>query len=128
MKAILILLSVSVATCAVGQVRHETDDLTGPDPNRSVAMGTLLALEADGIVDNKKISMTHTWMRELAQQKLSNSKMRRVYLVVFSLSNGEKVQAVAQQNESAIPEQSGLIVYVVSKVLQPDGKPVPRRQ
>jgi hypothetical protein len=67
-------------------------------------------------------------MRELASQKFGKSRKRRVYLIVFSLRDDQKIQVVAESDESPVPEQSGLFVYIVSKILQPDGKPVPPRQ
>ncbi len=54
--------------------------------------------------------------------------MRHVYLLAFSLDDGKKVEAIAQQDTSSTPEESGLVVYVISRILQPDGKPVPARR
>lgn len=125
MRTILIFLAISLATGAGAQGRHETANPSGPDPNRSVAEQTLSALEAEGIIDPAKEATTQTWMRQLALQRLGKTRMRRIYLVMFSLGNGEKVQAVAETDESRIPEERGIVVYVVSKILQPDGKPVP---
>src|SRR5204863_418264 len=65
---------------------------------------------------------------QVAAQKLSTRRLRQLYLVTFFLRNGEKAEAIAERDESPIDEESGLAVYVVSKVLQPDGKPVPPRQ
>jgi len=127
-RTILILLAISLTMVTAAQVHLDRNDLGGPDPNRSVAAGTLSALEAEGIIESAKTATVQTWMRQLASQKFGKSRIRRVYLIIFSLRDGQKVQAVAESDESPVPEQSGLVVYVVSKVLQPDGKPVPPRQ
>jgi hypothetical protein len=128
MKILLASLTVALALTALGQVHREAKNLSESDPDRSISTGTLSALQADGIIDAAKAVPTKTWMHQLAMQKLGEGRMRQMYLVMFSLSNGAEVQAIAQKDVSAVPEQSGLVVYVVSKILQPDGKAVPARQ
>ena len=128
MRTILILLSISLATGAGAQVHPDRNDVGGPDPNRSVAAGTLLALEDEGIIEPAKAATVKIWMRQLASQEFGKGRVRRVYFIVFSVRDGQNVNAVAESDESPVSEQSGLIVYVVSKVLQPDGKAVPPRR
>lgn len=130
MKSILIFFIISFAMSAAAQsdISSGRNQPGGPDPDRSIAAGTLFALQNEGIIHAGQGAAAKPWMRRLASQKLGDRKSRRVYLVVFSLPGGEDVAAIAVEDKSSIPEQSGLVVYAVSKILQPDGKPVPPRR
>jgi hypothetical protein len=114
MKNALIVCFFLAAAC------HAQVRATAPD---AVIRGTLAALTSEGLVQANDVDKT--WSEEIASQKLSRDTSRKVFLVEFQLHSGGKIRAVANWNVSAMPEQSGLIVYVVSQILQPDGKPTP---
>jgi hypothetical protein len=80
------------------------------------------------LVHADQVDPDRTWTGQLASQKLPKRRSRQIYYVEFFMRSGEKVNAIAVRDESPIVEESGLMVYVVSRVLQPDGKPVPPRQ
>jgi hypothetical protein len=120
MRTVLMLLFILIAVGASGQF------FVGSE-RESLVAGTLGALEAEGLIHAGQANPAKTWISQLTSQKLGSRRSRQIYFVQFLLSNGENVDAIAVRTKSPIPEESGLVVYVVSKVLQPDGKAVPLR-
>lgn len=116
---VLTLLALEVSA----QEQHQS---VGSHADSSIVTGTLAALQADGLIRAEQVD--RTWVAELASQKLDERRTRRIHLVTFTLRSGEEVEAIARSEQSPIVEQTGLVVYVISKVLQPDGKPVPAHQ
>jgi hypothetical protein len=118
MKYALTVLFLLASTC-LGQVRDIAPD--------TVIEGTLAALESDGLVHAKDVDQTKMWSKQIASQKVSRKESRKIFLVEFSLRNGETIEAIAKWDNSPMPERSGLVIYVISKTLQPDGVPTPPR-
>jgi len=49
--------------------------------------------------------------------------------VTFKLRSGENISAIADIDYSPVPDMNmGPVVYAISKVLQPEGKPGPPKQ
>jgi hypothetical protein len=95
---------------------------------QDILAGTIAALETEGLLHAEQVDKTKTSIDQEASQKLSKRRSRQIYFVHVFLRDGARIDAFAVRDNSPIVEQSGLVVYVVSKVLQPDGKPVPPRQ
>jgi len=125
LKALFALAVFCLLAQCYGQ---RNNDVGSHEPHADLVRGTLGALETEGLLKVDEVDTSKTWTRQLAFQKLSKRRSRQIYLVMFSLRNGESVNAIAVQDESPIPEESGLVVYVLSRILQPDGKPVPPRR
>jgi hypothetical protein len=89
--------------------------------------GTIGALETEGLFHAEQVDLAKTSIEQRASQKLSKHRSRQIYFVFVVLRDGANIDAIAVRDNSPIAEQSGLFVYVVSKILQPDGKPVPPR-
>ncbi|MCU1284930.1 MAG: hypothetical protein JWO13_1280 [Acidobacteriales bacterium] len=95
---------------------------------KELIAGTIGALKTGGLIQTEEVGQVKTTSRLLVSQKLSSRRSREMYLVSVFLPNGGKVDVIAQSDKSKIPEESGLVVFVISKVLQPDGKAVPPRR
>jgi hypothetical protein len=51
----------------------------------------------------------------------------QIYFVRFKLRTGKTVEAIARISASSVPDmRGGPVVYVVSKVLQPEPEPAQR--
>lgn len=124
----LLVISVAVGVSAQHQRQYETKKDGDYGRDGSIIEGTLGALQTEGLIRTEQVDPAKTWIIQLASQKLSKRKSRQLYLVEFFLRSGQKVEAIARRDQSPIVEESGLVVYVVSKILQPDGVPVPPRQ
>ncbi len=124
MRIILSFLLITSLTVPVfAQRQNQSGDA---DKRDSIAAGTSSALQNEGLIRAEEV--VNTRVTELASQKLSAHRSRRIYLVTFTLRSGGKLEAIALVDKSPVVEQSGLVVYVVSKVLQPDGVPMPPRR
>ena len=123
MIVVFIWISVAASVKAEGQFAARTGRR-----NAQVIAGTINALEAGGFLLREQLDPAKTWRTQLASQKLNKRRSRQIYFVQFSLRNGQTVEAIAVKDNSSIPEQSGLVVYTVSKILQPDGHPEPMRK
>ncbi|HXA84136.1 MAG TPA: hypothetical protein VNZ47_03610 [Candidatus Dormibacteraeota bacterium] len=95
---------------------------------QDILAGTIGALETNGLLHVEQVDTAKTSIEQEASQKLSKHRSRQIYFVHVVLRDGAKIDAIAVRDNSPIAEESGLVVYVVSKVLQPDGKPVPQPQ
>jgi hypothetical protein len=92
---------------------------------QEILEGTIGALETEGLLHAEQVDPAKTSIEQSASQKLSKRRSRQIYFVHVILRDGANIDAIAVRDNSSIVEQSGLIVYVVSKILQPDGKPLP---
>jgi len=119
---VVILVCIGPCTQVQGHAKVEIPNV------HDILAGTIGALEAEGMLHAEQVDKTKIWIEQKASQKLSNRRSRQIYFVEVVLLDGTKIDAFAVRDNSPIVEQSGLVVYVVSKVLQPDGKPVPARQ
>jgi hypothetical protein len=95
---------------------------------QDILAGTIGALETEGLLHAEQVDKTKTLIEQKASQKLSKRRSRQIYFVQVFLRDGARIEAIAVRDNSSIVEESGLVIYVVSKVLQPDGKPVPQPQ
>jgi hypothetical protein len=127
--AMRISLTMLVGLVCIGPLLlvHAQNKTKAPGA-QDILAGTIGALEAEGMLQAEQIDKTRTSIEQKASQKLSKRRSRQIYLVHVLLRDGAKIEAFAVKDNSPIVEESGLVIYVVSKVLQPDGKPVPQPQ
>lgn len=125
MRIGLALLVSLVCICPL-RLMHAQNKTKAPGA-QDILAGTIRALETEGLLHDEQVDTAKTSIEQGASQKLSKRKSRQIYFVHVVLRDGANVEAIAMRDNSSIEEESGLTVYVVSKVLQPDGKPVPRR-
>jgi len=90
---------------------------------------TKTVLENEGVLHDADVDETGTWTRRLGSEQLSKYLWHQAYFVTFKLKSGNSVSAIAEIKYSTISDMNmGPIVYVVSKVLQPEGKPEPAKK
>jgi hypothetical protein len=123
----LLLISVAVRASTPVQEQYERKGPGGSRQDAQIVAGTMDALQTEGLIHTEQVDAARTRMTRLSSQKLSHRRSRQIYYVQFFMRNGENVNAIAVRDESRIAEESGLVVYVVSKTLKPDGKAVPPR-
>lgn len=120
-------LLVSLVCMVPLQVMHAQNKTKAPGA-QDILAGAIGALETEGLLQTKQVDTAKTSIELAASQKLSKRKSRQIYFVHVVLRDGANIEAIARRDNSSIEEESGLFVYVVAKVLQPDGKPVPQPQ
>jgi hypothetical protein len=80
------------------------------------------------VVGEGQIDPTQTRTARLASEKIGENLWNQIYLVSFELRTGGTVEAIARVSASTDANmRSGPAVYVVSKVLNPEGKTEPPR-
>ena len=109
----------------VGVEEGDGPDLSGSWPTTS----TLAVLQDEGLVPKGEIAPASISTTRLASERVGKFMWNQVYMVQIKLRSGESVQAIARVDYSTVPDMNmGPIVYVVSKVLHPDGKPEPAKR
>jgi hypothetical protein len=121
--ALLILLALSAITAAQNKFRDDKGpDLRGKWPT----IMTLYVLQDAGLLDSKLIDPSRTETTLLGSETVGKNLWNQFYFVSFRMRNGSTVQAIARVNASPIKDmRSGPVVYVISKILNPEGKPLP---
>jgi high-affinity K+ transport system ATPase subunit B len=120
-----ISLTLLVSLVCIGPlVQMHAHNKTKAPGAQDILAGTRAALEIEGLLHAEQVDTAKS-IEQRASQKLSKRRSRQIYFVRVVLRDGANIDAIAVRDNSTITEESGLIVYVVSKVLQPDGKPVP---
>jgi hypothetical protein len=122
MRIGLTLLLSLVCISPLVQVQAEKTKIPGA---QDVLAGTIGALETEGLLHADRVDTAKTSIEQRASQKVSNRRSRQIYFVQVILRDGAEIDAFAVRDNSPIAEESGLIVYLISKILQPDGQPVP---
>jgi len=122
-------LALVVSLVCIGPLllMHAQNKTKVPDAHDILA-GTIGALETEGLLHAEQVDTAKTSIELGASQKLSKRKSRQIFFVHVILHDSTNIEAIAVGDNSSIAEESGLVVYVVAKVLQPDGKPVPQPQ
>jgi len=122
-------LALLVSLVCIGPLllMHAQNKTKVPD-SHDILAGTIGALETEGLLHAEQVDTTKTSIELGASQKLSKRKSRQIFFVHVVLRDSANIEAIAVGDNSSIAEESGLVVYVVAKVLQPDGKPVPQPQ
>jgi hypothetical protein len=125
--AMRISLTMLVGLVCVGPLLlvHAQNKTKAPGA-QDILAGTIAALETDGLLHAEQVDKTRTSIEQKASQKLNKRRSRQIYFVHVRLLDGAKIEAFAMRDNSSVVEESGLVIYVVSKVLQPDGKPEPQ--
>jgi hypothetical protein len=122
---ILLIISLMLRGSVGGQFKPENDkgpDLIGSWPTTM----TLRVLEDAGLVDAGQIDPSGTETAQVGSEKVGKNLWSQLYFVRFRLRTGNTVQAIAAVNTSTAADmRSGPVVYVVSKILNPEGKPEP---
>jgi hypothetical protein len=124
------MLLTTLVLCVSAVAQSKSEDNNGPDLSGGwpTAM-TLDVLRQEGLIDAGQIDSTGTQTTRLASQKVGNDLWTQVYSVRFKLRTGKKVEAIAVVSASPVADmRSGPVVYVVSRVLNPEGKPEPAKR
>jgi hypothetical protein len=124
MRLTLLVSFICIGPLALVNAQNRTKAPGAQD----IIAGTIGALETEGLLHAEQVDKTQTWIEQKASQKLSKRRSRQIYFVEVFLRDGARIEAIAVRDNSSIEEESGLVIYVVSKILQPDGKPVPQPQ
>ncbi len=125
-RLLLLLFVISISASA----QSKPDDDKGPDLSGSwPTTYTLEVLKDAGLVKPEQVDATKTHTLRLASEKVGNDLWNQMYLVTFTLRNGSTIKAIAHVNASSDPDmRNGPAVYVVSKVLNPEGRPAPAKR
>jgi unsaturated rhamnogalacturonyl hydrolase len=124
-KGVGAFLLASVEMEWAGRSGNNGPDLSGSWPT---AM-TLGVLQDDGLIPKGEIDPASVWTTRLASEPVGKDMWSQDYFVQVKLRSGDTVRAIAQINCSPLPDLNmGPVVYVVSKVLQPEGKPEPSKR
>jgi hypothetical protein len=87
---------------------------------------TQRVLEDAGFFRHNDVIERATWTRRLGSERISRFMWHQLYAVTFKLRTGLTVSAIAEIDYSPVADMNmGPRVYVVSRVLQPEGKPEP---
>jgi hypothetical protein len=129
MKALCVISAVAFVVCAFAAAQPNVDSRKGPDLSGSwPTTMTLSVLQDEGLIPSGQIITTATWTDRLVSERLGKHMWHQLYLVRYKLPSGEEVSAIADIDYSPMPDMNmGPVVYVVSKILQPEGKPEPRQ-
>ena len=130
MTKLCVVLLVSLMLCISSATKSNPGDDRGPDlsGNWPTTM-TLAVLQHAGLADERLIDSSGTRTVRLASEKVGKNLWHQVYFVRFKLRTGGTVEAIAIIDDSTVADmRSGPAVYVVSKVLQPEGKATPPRR
>lgn len=121
---------VCIVLCATGLGQSRSKDKLGPDLSGSwPTTMTMRVLAGEGLFNQNDVDQTATRTRRLASERLSKYMWHQLYFVTFKLRSGEEISAIADIDYSPIPDMNmGPVVYAVSKVLQPEGKPEPPKR
>jgi hypothetical protein len=123
------LLFIPLMLCVSAATQSNSSDNRGPDLSGSwPTTMTLRVLQDAGLVDAGRVDSSGTPTVRLVSEKVGKNSWHQFYFVRFRLRTGNTVEAIAAIDASTVADmQSGPAVYVVSKVLNPDGKPLPQR-
>ncbi|MGC2832283.1 MAG: hypothetical protein WB627_02670 [Candidatus Acidiferrum sp.] len=128
MTKLRVVLLISLALVLAVATKSNSRDDRGPDlSGKWPTTMTAKVLQNESLLDPRQI--VSTWTRRLASERTAKDVWTQVYFVQFKLHTGNTVVAIALVDESPAPDmRGGPLVYVVSKVLQPDGKPTPAQK
>jgi hypothetical protein len=122
-----------VLLCAVGFRQNKSKGKLGPDLSGSwPTTMTRTVLEDAGLFHHDDVVESGTRTSRLGSEpeRLSNHMLvwHQLYAVTFELRTGLTVSAIAEIDYSPLADMNmGPRVYVISKVLQPEGKPEPAK-
>lgn len=125
-----ILLLISLMLCVSSAAQFKSEDNKGPNLSGSwPTTMTLRVLQDAGLIDAGQIDSSGTQTVRLGSEKVGKNLWHQFYFVRFRLRTGNTVEAIAVIDASTVADmRSGPAVYVVSKVLNPDGKPLPAQR
>ena len=84
---------------------------------------TFVHLKNAGIADNKNIDFSKTKTVRLASEQIGKDLWHQVYRVTYTKTSGELIEAIAVHDASDTEcSETGVQVFVVSKILNPEGK------
>jgi hypothetical protein len=87
---------------------------------------TLGVLQHARLIDEGQIDRASTSTMRISSERVGRNLWHQAYFVRYKLKIGRTIQAIAVVDASPIADmRSGPIVYVISQVLQPEGKPEP---
>jgi unsaturated rhamnogalacturonyl hydrolase len=108
-----------------GDTARNGPDLSGSWPTTM----TVAVLQDEGLVPKGFIDPALISKTRLASELVGEDLWNQIYIVRIKQVSGESVQAIANINCSSIQDMNmGPVVYLVSKVLQPEGKPEPAKR
>ena len=130
MKSKLLLSIVFVIICASAVGQAKADKSKGPDLSGGWPTTTTLdVLKEAGLIHEGDVDTSATKTTRFTSERLSKYLWHQLYFVRLKLRSGDTVLAIADVDYSPIADMNmGPVVYVVSRVLQPEGKPEPTKR
>lgn len=115
----IVILIISVPAIAQSQV----EKTHGPNCIEWPTNMTFAHMKNAGLADNYSIDFSKTKTVRLASEKIGKDLWHQVYRVTFTKKSGDVIEAIAVHDASQDEcSMTGVVVYVVSKVLNPEGK------
>lgn len=116
--------------CTFAAAQPKPDSRKGPDLSGSwPTTMTLGVLQDAGLIDEGQIDRASTSTTRISSERVGKDLWHQAYFVRYKLKSGHTIQAIAMVDASPNTDmRSGPVVYVVSQVLQPEGKPEPPKR
>lgn len=130
MKKIRMASVAIFVLCTYAAAQPKPDSRKGPDLSESwPTTMTLRVLQDAGLIDEGQIDRASTSTTRISSEQVGKNLWEQVYFVRYKLKSGRTIQAIAIVDASPNTDmKSGPVVYVVSQVLQPEGKPGPPKR
>jgi len=118
-----LLLVVTLVINVPAIARSQAEKTHGPNCIEWPTNMTFAHLKNAGLADNYSVDFSKTKTARLASEKIGKDLWHQVYHVTFTKKSGDVIDAIAVHDASQEEcSMTGVEVFVVSKVLNPEGK------
>jgi len=121
MRTLPLVIMLVINVPAIAQFQAEKKH--GPNCIEWPTSMTFVHLKNAGLADNYSIDFSKTKTVRLASEKIGKDLWHQVYRVTFTKKSGDVIDAIAVHDASQDEcSMTGVEVFVVSRVLNPEGR------